>query len=163
MKRNIGIRCNFSVTCTLLLLVTCLTVSYSASDSDAGSRGKSPSKLKHANDTQISQSPQAEILRQQESTKRNFGAARQLLLEKRVPFDPDVLLQDRWQETLAPSFAQMPEMQEARYIAEPLGGVELADTLYLPEKVHVTDDLVIVARHLVFEGNDVLIKGNHNI
>jgi hypothetical protein len=163
MKRNIGIRCNFSVTCTLLLLVTCLTVSYSASDSDAGWHGKSFSKLKQANDSQISQSPQAEILRQQESKKRNFGAARQLLLEKRVPFDPDVLLQDHWQETLAPIFAQMPEMQEVRYIAEPRGGVELADTLYLPEKIQVTDDLVIVAKHLVFEGNDVLIKGNHNI
>lgn len=163
MKPNIGIRRNFSVTCTLLLLVTCLPVSYSASDSDAGSRGKSPSKFKHANDSQTSQSSQVEALRQQqESKKRNFGAATQLLIEKRVPFDPDVLLQDHWQETLAPIFAQMPEMQEVRYIAEPLG-VELADTLYLPEKVQLTDDLVIVAKHLVFEGNDVLIKGNHNI
>jgi len=57
----------------------------------------------------------------------------------------------------------MPDMQSVRYLARPLEGVELADTLYLPEKVQVTGDVVIVAKHLVFEGRDVLIKGNHNI
>lgn len=98
-----------------------------------------------------------------ESRKRNFEIANNLLRRKGVPFDPEVLLEDHWQKTLAPVFAQMPEMQEVRYIAEPLGGVELADTLYLPEKVQVFDDVVIIARHLVFEGHDVLIKGNHNI
>jgi hypothetical protein len=98
-----------------------------------------------------------------ESRKRNFEIAGNLLRGKGVPFDPEVLLERNWQKTLAPVFAQMPEMQEVRYISDALGGVELADTLYLPEKIQVFDDIVIVARHLVFEGNDVLIKGNHNI
>ncbi|HWX41798.1 MAG TPA: hypothetical protein VN345_11665 [Blastocatellia bacterium] len=98
-----------------------------------------------------------------ETKKRNFEVANDLLRQKGVPFDPDVLLQDDWPNTLAPLFSQMPEMQSVRYLAKPLEGVELADTLHLPEKVQVTGDVVIVAKHLVFEGHDVLIKGNHNI
>ena len=117
---------------------------------------KSYSHLDSANKQELQQT-------RLESRKRNFEIANNLLRRKGVPFDPEVLLEDHWQKTLTSAFAQMPEMQEVRYIAEPLGGVELADTLYLPEKVQVTDDLVIVAKHLVFEGNDVLIKGNHNI
>jgi len=98
-----------------------------------------------------------------ENRKRNFEIANNLLRRKGVPFDPEVLLEAHWQQTLAPVFAQMPEMQEIRYNGEALGGVELADTLYLPEKIQVLDNLVIVAKHLVFEGADILIKGNHNI
>lgn len=98
-----------------------------------------------------------------ESKKRNFEIANNLLRRKGVPFDPEALLLDNWQKTLAPIFAQMPEMQEVRYVDSLKGGVELADTLYLPEKVQVSDDLVIIAKHLVFEGNNILIKGNHNI
>jgi hypothetical protein len=98
-----------------------------------------------------------------ESKKRNFEIANKLVRRKGVPFDPEALLQDNWQTTLAPIFAQMPEMQEVRYVDSLMGGVELADTLYLPEEVQVSDDLVIIAKHLVFEGSDVLIKGNHHI
>jgi hypothetical protein len=98
-----------------------------------------------------------------EQRKRNFEIANNLLRRKGAPFDPEILLQANWPKVLAPVFAQMPEMQEIRYVAEPLGGVELADTLYLPEKVEVNNDLVIVAKHLVFEGKNVLIKGNYNI
>ena len=120
-------------------------------------------KLPTKNYSAINLAPQQEIQSRMESRKRNFEIANNLLLRKGVPFDPEVLLQDDWQKTLAPLFAQMPEMQEVRYLAKPLVGVELADTLYLPEKVQVTGDLVILAKHLVFEGNDVLIKGNYNI
>lgn len=120
-----------------------------------GSPTKPFSPLKAAN--------KQEIQERLERGKRNFEIANNLLRRKGVPFDPEGLLEDHWQKKLAPAFAQMPEMQEVRYVAEPLGGVELADTLYLPEKVQVFDDVVIVARHLVFEGKDVLIKGNYNI
>jgi hypothetical protein len=121
---------------------------------------KSPTKVHSALDLANEQeTPQNKL----EARKRNFEIGSNLLRGKGVPFDPEVLLERNWQTTLAPVFAQMPEMQDVRYISDPLGGVELADTLYLPEKIQVLDDLVIVARHLVFEGNDVLIKGNHNI
>ena len=99
----------------------------------------------------------------QEKRKRSFEIANTLLRRKGVPFDPEVLLQDHWQKTLAPVFAQMPEMQEVRYLDSLRGGVEIADSLYFPEKVPVLDDVIIIARHLVFEGKDVVIKGNHNV
>lgn len=98
-----------------------------------------------------------------EKKKLNFEIAKNLLQRKRVPFDPEILLQDDWPNALAPVFSQMPEMQKVRYLDSLEEGVELADTLYLPEKVHASGDVVIVAKHLVFEGHDILIKGHHNI
>lgn len=109
------------------------------------------------------QSGKEDPMKLKAAMKRDFEPARRVLLSQGVPFEPDLLLEPNWQSALAPVFAQMPEMQISRYQGEPLSGVELADTLYLPEKVQVSYDLVIIARHLVFEGNDVLIKGNHNI
>ena len=104
-----------------------------------------------------------DLIKIKAAMKRDFEPARRMLLNQRVPFDPDVLLEPDWQSALAPVFAQMPEMQISRYQGAPLGSVELADTLYLPENVQLSYDVVIIAKHLVFEGNDVLIKGNHNI
>jgi hypothetical protein len=114
----------------------------------------------------IAKSIQAENLQSRdplERKKRIFESASTLLLRRSVPFDPAVLLKDNWQKVLAPVLAQMPEMQETRYGGEQLAGVQLADTLYLPEKVAVTSDVVVLARHLVFEGKNVVIKGNHSI
>jgi hypothetical protein len=99
----------------------------------------------------------------QELLKRNFEPVNRLLQQKGVPFSPDELMKKDWPEKLASIFAQMPEMQETRYVSESLQGVEMADTLYLPERVRVTGDLVILAKHLVFEGERAVIKGNHSI
>lgn len=109
------------------------------------------------------QSGKEDLITIKAAMKRDFEPARRMLLNQRVPFDPDLLIEPNWQSALAPVFAQMPEMQVSRYQGAPLGGVELADTLYLPENVQLFYDVVIIAKHLVFEGNDVLIKGNHNI
>jgi len=84
-----------------------------------------------------------------------------LLREAGVPFDPELLLEEDWPKRLAPIFDQMPEMNQNRYAAGPLSGVQLADTLYLPEHVETTGDTVILVRHIRFEGNNFEIKGNH--
>lgn len=39
----------------------------------------------------------------------------------------------------------------------------LADTLYLPEKVDVTGDTVILANQVIFEGRNAVIKGHHAV
>jgi hypothetical protein len=113
------------------------------------------------------QSPQKtadEISRMQMETRRQtFESGRQLLLKEHVPFEPNQLLAGDWREKLAPAFAQMPEMQTVRYGEKSLQGVQLANTLYLPEKITLTGDTVILARHLIFEGTDVVIKGNYDI
>src|SRR5258706_1152804 len=54
-------------------------------------------------------------------------------------------------------------MLTSRRLGRRLTGLQLADTLYLPEKVDLTADTVIIANKVVFEGRDVVIKGNHNI
>ncbi len=95
--------------------------------------------------------------------RENFTSGRELLLTKRVPFDPDELLRDGWPEKLKNSLDSMPEMHESRYEREPLKGAYLADTLYLPETVHVSGHTIILANYVVFEGTKPVIKGNFDI
>jgi hypothetical protein len=94
---------------------------------------------------------------------RAFRSGRDLLLKKGVPFEPNVLLEENWREKLKGAFGQMPEFQEARRGGKKLKGAQVADTLFLPEKVYIEGDTVILARRLVFEGKDVFIKGNHAV
>ena len=93
----------------------------------------------------------------------DFKPARDLLRRKGVPFEPELLLSSRWKEILAPKFAQMPEMRVTRRSGGKLKGVQLADTLYLPEKVELTGDTVILANYVLFEGRHAVIKGNYNV
>lgn len=106
---------------------------------------------------------EAEAQARLQARKRDFEPARRLLMEKGVPFDPEVLLARDWPARLAPVFAQMPEMQDVRYQKAPVKGVMLAKTLYLPEKNEMTGDTIIIAENIVFEGNNAVIRGNHSI
>lgn len=97
----------------------------------------------------------------QETEKFRSGHA--LLKEKGVPFDPNILIDDDWRRKLASTFAQIPEMQTSRRGGHRLKGVHLADTLYLPERVEITGDTVILVKKLSFAGKNVLIKGPYDI
>jgi hypothetical protein len=110
-----------------------------------------------ASSTQEEKSPLREKL------SKDFKAGRSLLERKGVPFDPEVLLDPDWRAKLAPKFALMGEMQETRRTGNQLKGAQFADTLYLPEKVKVTGDTIIIARRVIFEGKDIVIKGSHNV
>lgn len=100
---------------------------------------------------------------QQAAKRRNFEPMRQLLVEKSVPFEPDVLLDSNWPEKLTSAFTAMPEMQAIRFEQNPLRGAQLAGTLYLPEHVELEGDTIILAKKIVFEGNDVVIRGHYNL
>src|SRR5258708_20594189 len=93
----------------------------------------------------------------------NFKPARELLQRKGVPFVPDLLLSTRWKELLAPKLGEMPEMYMVRRLGNRLKGVQLADIMYLPEKVELTGDTIILANQVIFEGRDAVIKGNYNV
>ena len=161
MKRNIAIRCSSSLTCTLLLLVTCLPVSFSASDTRISSRGKSLLKLEQAKSAQYVQRMQE--LRMQQ--KRDFARSRELLNQEDVPFDPDDLLDLNWREKLSLKFVEMPEMQNDRIVtSRHLKGVYIANKLSLPEKMAVDGDLVILTRRLVYGGENVeIIAPGHSV
>jgi hypothetical protein len=88
-----------------------------------------------------------------------FKKMKELLLTKGVPFDPVILRAPDWRDRLSSHFAQMPEMHEVKFEQGKLKGVHLARTLYLPEKVELEGDTLILAHNLVFEGRDVEIKG----
>jgi hypothetical protein len=98
-----------------------------------------------------------------EQKRADFKSGRELLIRKGVPFDPDILLEDDWRERVNPFLGQMPQMSRARRMSNKLSGAHLADTLYLPEKIELTGDTIIMARRLVFEGQQILITGPHNI
>lgn len=98
-----------------------------------------------------------------ENRRRMFQPGKALLEQKAVPFEAEALLDPEWRDKLDAKLSQMPEMQVQRRLGKALKGVQLADILYLPEKVELTGDTVIIARRIVHEGKDVVIKGNHNI
>jgi hypothetical protein len=106
---------------------------------------------------------QAEEEARLEAKKREFEPFRRLLMEKGVPFDPDQLLVKGWAKRLAPVFARMPEMQKVYHHKASLRGAMLAKTIYLPEKVEMTGETIILAENIVFEGNNAVIKGHFPI
>lgn len=115
---------------------------------------------------QPDQRQQADRSRQEQEAKRReaFKANREQLLSYGVPFEPNVLLDDQqWRKQLKSAFDSMPEMQTIRRGGARLQGVQLAHTLYLPEKVELTGDTVFLVRNLIFEGRNVVIKGNYNV
>jgi hypothetical protein len=99
-----------------------------------------------------------------ERLRAQFKRGRELLLKKGVPFEPNDLLEPDFRKKLKPKFAQMGEMQETRVVKQAqLKGVQLADTLYLPEKVEITGDTVILANQVIFEGRHAVLKGNYAV
>jgi hypothetical protein len=103
-------------------------------------------------------------VRQRETQRReSFKSGRELLRQRGVPFDPDTLLDSEWKEKLAPAFKQLPEMQQARRPGKKIKGLQIADTLYLPETVELTGNTLILARHIIYEGKNIVIKGPYDL
>ena len=94
---------------------------------------------------------------------QRFAPAKRLLQEKGVPFEPEAMLRDNWKEDLAPLLDQMPDMHISRAVGNRMEGVQMADALYLPEKVKLTGDTIIIARKIVFEGHNAVLKGPPNV
>lgn len=92
-----------------------------------------------------------------------FQKIRGQLEVKGVSFDPDILLEPTWREQLNLVLDAIPEMHEKRILGQTIKGVQMAETLYLPENVRLTGDTLLLAKTIIFEGNNVLIKGNYNV
>jgi len=98
-----------------------------------------------------------------EQKKASFKSGRDLLLKHGVPFDPDLLMEPGFQKRLAPVFAKMPEFRETHVLGKQMKGVQLADTLFLPENVELTGDTVIIANNMIFSGKNAVFKGPHDL
>jgi hypothetical protein len=93
-----------------------------------------------------------------------FQKFRKLLLDEGVPFEPNILLESNWQELLSKASPNFVSTRSSMRVANgKMRGAVIADSLYLTDKTEFTSDTIILARRLVFEGKDVLIKGNHDI
>ena len=95
--------------------------------------------------------------------KASFKSGRDLLIKHGVPFDPDLLMEPGFEQRLAPVFARMPEFRETHVVGKKLQGVQIADTLFLPEKVELTGDTVIIANNMILSSKNVVIKGPHDL
>lgn len=122
-----------------------------------------PQHVRAQQRTRIGNNANSDRGRQAEQRRASFKSGRELLLRHGVPFDPDALLEPDWKAKLAPALTQMQEMQAVRQGSKKLRGTQLADTLYLPEKVEVAEDTVILVRQLAFAGKHVEIKGPHDL
>ncbi|HZM91201.1 MAG TPA: hypothetical protein VFF31_32065 [Blastocatellia bacterium] len=114
--------------------------------------------------------PTSEAPRQQDILRRTtpvpeaqLEPARRLFQAARLPFEPTELMSPNWRNELASVLNSLPQMDEVRFLDEPLAGTQLAETLCLPEQVELTDDAVILVKNLRFEGFAPVIRGNHNI
>jgi hypothetical protein len=93
-----------------------------------------------------------------------FQTFRNLLLQQGVPFEPNILLQTNWKEILQESNPDFFSSKASIRLSDgKMKGALIADSIYLTSKTEFTGDTIILARRLVFEGKDVLLKGNHNI
>lgn len=95
--------------------------------------------------------------------RETFKKGRQLLLDYGLPFEPNELLEKYGKEELTRKLELVPEFKTSYMTPKRIKGVKVADTLYLPEKVQLDGDTVIIARFLIFEGEDVVIKGNYDL
>lgn len=144
----------------LILGLTFFPTNMLSSKAQQGSAQDTVAKRTELLERKLAQDRRQEDL---DRAKKKFTKTKELLIKKGVPFDPEILLTGNWRKTLAPHFEQMTEMQEVKIGPGRLKGVQMAHTLYLPEKVELIGDTVILARNLVFEGRDAVIKGNFSI
>jgi hypothetical protein len=98
-----------------------------------------------------------------EKAQRTFKKGRKLLVNYGLPFEPNELLEEKSQSYVLRKLHQMPEFQSVERVSKRIKGVRITDTLYMPEQTTLDGDTVIIARHLIFEGKDVLIKGNYDL
>jgi hypothetical protein len=97
--------------------------------------------------------------KQQDLRREKFEPARKMLREAGVPFDPEILLSPDWKTQLVSELPEIQEMHTAFRSGSKMGGVQIADTIILPEKVELTKDLVILTNNLVLEGKHTEITG----
>jgi|GEM_PF-2498466 len=97
--------------------------------------------------------------------RRVVGPALKMLEAKKVPFDPDLLLRDRWRTELESKFQQIPELQKQVRAPRRMKGVYLAETILLPERVELTGDTFILAREFapIDENSTISITGEHRL
>ena len=97
--------------------------------------------------------------------KTVLEGAMRMLKEKKVPFNPNLLLDHGWKDNLKDAFDQMPEMQTDVHVAGPMSGLYLARSILLPERVDLIGETVILAQELAAEDENskIYVSGDHRL
>jgi hypothetical protein len=150
--------------CATLLLAAGLPLHISANDETSAGRKNIGLTQSGAQDIKapLSREQREEI---KSSRAPSFAGSRDLLMAAGVPFEPNDLLDPLWPQVLAPQLATMPEMQQDRALEwNHLRGVYIARTLTIPEKTVCDDNVVILARELIFSGEEAeIIAPGHDV
>ena len=115
---------------------------------------------------QTQQGQDARRQAQIEKAKRLSSSVRKIgkmLKDANVPFDSSILFSRIWRKKVDAYRGRVPELTQIRQAGGKLEGVQLADTLVLPENVELSGDALIITRQLIFGGRHVVIKGNHDL
>lgn len=94
---------------------------------------------------------------------RGFQKGRALMLKAGLPFEPNELLDYKNRRQVIAKLDRLPEFKNSEVVGRTLEGVKIADTLYLPEKIDLVGDTVLVTRSAIFEGQKIEIKGPYDL
>jgi hypothetical protein len=88
-----------------------------------------------------------------------FEPARQLLLRKNVPFAPEILLETDWKARLSLFVNAMQEFQTSESLENRVGGAHIAGAIRVNGVLELDDDLVLLAKRIVFDSASPVIRG----
>jgi len=93
------------------------------------------------------------------AAQRSFAPAKKLLMEKGVPFDPEILMSADWKSKIEPVLPGIVELNTTLRTSDKIKGVQIADTLIIPSDVELTGDTVLLANRIIYEGGRIRIHG----
>jgi hypothetical protein len=112
---------------------------------------------------QISDAVRAAQINKAKKQAPSVRKIRKMLKDAHLPLEAADLFSPFWYRKVAPYSNLVPDLTKIKSKGNKLKGVHVADTMFLPEKVELTDDTLIIARQVVFAGKNVEIKGNHDL
>jgi hypothetical protein len=132
-----------------------------------GFTGGTNQRTRSENSTSQKVSPEAERARaQMQRAARMSGTVRRmsnLLTKERVPFEPTILFARNWKSRVRPYLESMPQMWKTQTLPQRFGGAKIANIVYLPDKIELTGDTVILANYVVFASKQVEIVGYNDL
>ena len=87
--------------------------------------------------------------------------ARKTLEKKKIPFDPNIVLNEDWKDRIDPALWDLPEIKENKRVDHPLEGVYVANLLMVGAEIKLKGDTLLLIKELApdDENRDLKISG----
>ena len=76
------------------------------------------------------------------------ATAHKKLKQKKIPFDPNMVVKDGWRQRIDPALWDVPELNRNLRVNEPMEGVYLANLLMVGEDVKLKGDTLLLIKEL---------------